>query len=619
MNQGHSTIGAYGIAIASAFALVCSLAEAASPEDAAGGSSSSHPYFGELHVHTHVSMDAFIVGDRANTPEDAYRFARGEEIEIFGGRKIRLARPLDFVAVTDHSESFAEFQICHDERWPGYTTDMCRRVRAGDGSVFGLAWGGVAAWPARRLAPTCTGEECREAAKVTWSLMRDVADRFNEPGRLTTFIGYEYSPALTNGGMMHRNVIFANADVPDHAMSAFDVAMEDGLWAWLDDACTGSCDVVAIPHNMNYSWGLAFRLEKRDGKPYTDKDLSRRARYETVAEIFQIKGASECAVGLGAPDEECAFNQLWPVCEGSETNLCEGQGSTIRGGLARGLEAEAENGLNPFKLGFIGSTDNHNAAPGSTDEWAYEGQGGALDDTVEKRLSVAGRPDRKGSPAAAYYNPGGLAGVWAEENTRPAIFAALKRRQTFATSGPRLAIRLFAGDRLSNDLLAEANWPSMAYALGTAMGGDLPRGSRAPTFLVEASRDPASAALFKVQIVKGWLENGVPQEAVVDIACAGGAAPDAKTGRCPDNGASVDLATCSRDEGVGVDAFQVAWTDPHFDPKARAYYYARVLENPTCRWSTLQAHADNREPPRGLPATQRERAWSSPVWYSPDR
>ncbi|MCP5431807.1 MAG: DUF3604 domain-containing protein [Alphaproteobacteria bacterium] len=586
-----------------------------------GGPALRRPLYGDLHVHTAASYDSFALGNRA-TQEEAYRFARGEEVTLYGGRKARLARPLDFAGITDHIEWWGYPDLCTDKASDAYATQACTaaRGRSWAGMRDGVA--GIQSIPPQRADGFCQGEvgkrRCDELKAKVWAMTRANAAKFYEPGKFTTFVAYEFTQPGPASGSLHRNVVFANDDVPQTPMSTYDLVFDSELWRWLQEACTGRCDAISIPHNQNLSWGFAFRLERRDGTPYTDEDLTRRAAVEPLAEMFQIKGSSECTLGIGTTDEACAFEQIYPACEEGQKNACQRFGSTVRDALKLGLQTEQERGINPFKFGFIGSSDTHNSNPGDTEERSYRGAHGTSDDAAAKRLVPSPRGTRSG---ALSRNPGGLAGVWAEENSREAIFAAMRRRETFGTSGGRIAIRMFAGFGFADDLLAAPDRASRAYSQGTAMGQDLPRGpdGATPALFVEAARDPLGAPLAKLQIVKGWLDGDKMWEAVYDVACSGGREPDARTHQCPDNGAGVDLSTCSRTGEAGADALSALWRDPHFDAAQPAFYYARVLEDPTCRWSSVQAIEDGRKPPSSdwVAPTIRERAWSSPIWYGP--
>jgi hypothetical protein len=579
-------------------------------------------YFGDLHVHTSYSIDSYIFGNRLD-PRDAYRFARGESVTLHGGATQKLSTPLDFAAVTDHAEGLEIMALCvDDEASPQYTSAFCTGIRDGDMAIFRQGFVRLSERPPVRFEVCeAAGVDCKAAARGPWQEIQRIAEEFNEPGRFTTLIGFEHSPTLVDGGMLHRNVVFRGSAVTDQAMGVWDVHTQADFWRWLEGACTGECQALAIPHNSNYSWGLMFADSNDDGRAYTREDWERRVRVEPLVEVTQHKGSSECAIGLGASDEECAFEQIFKLCKEGQTTGCARPGSFIRAALERGLELEDEVGVNPFKLGFIGSTDTHNALAGGTEESTFLGHHANNDDTTDKRLRGGPRPERPN----LIMNPGGLAGVWAESNTREDIFDALRRRETFATSGTRLRVRFFGGFGFDQDLAAGDAALERAYAQGVPMGGDLrapaaaagAESTAAPRFLVWALKDPAGASLDRVQVIKGWVGESGAEEAVYDVACADGRTPEAATGRCAATAATVDQATCEPSTGSGAAELSTVWTDPSFDPARRAFYYVRVLENPTCRWSSWEALRAAVEPPPNVPRTIQERAWSSPIWFSP--
>jgi hypothetical protein len=405
---------------------------------------------------------------------------------------------------------------------------------------------------------------------------------------------------------MHRNVLFANDTVPDTVFAALDGNRNYMLWKWLEERCVAPCDVMAIPHNTNLSWGFGFALETVEQQPYKDEDWKRRARFERLAEIYQIKGSSECGVGFGTTDEECRFEQRLPPCAKKGDTICVMDGSFVRGALKTGLGLRKTLGFNPFKLGFVGATDSHNAIPGATRESDYVGSIGIGDGSPALRL---GRQIHR--------SPGGLTGVWATDNTRPALFSSMKARETFATSGTRIRVRLFGGFGLPMDLASRPDFVAMGYRFGVPMGGDLKRGKGTPRFLLWAGYDPESARLQRIQIVKGWYAPEGVSEAIYDVACSDGLRPDPKTHRCPDNGARVDISDCSYSGDKGAAALAATWEDPDFDPKRPAFYYVRVFENPTCRWSAWDSIRLGKAPPPIPSPVIQERAWSSPIWYDP--
>jgi hypothetical protein len=582
-------------------------------------------YFGDLHVHTSYSLDAFLGANR-NDPRSAYRYGRGEEVTLPGGVKSKLKVPLDFMAVTDHDVWLGEVAICTDPKDPAYGTGACQQLRApikGGSFIFDIS-GAFTQKPPQRNAEICgttTADEtsrCFQRARTVWQQIQKNADEYYEPGKFTTLYGYEWTAQFKRLGMLHRNVIFRGDHVPDSVYSAAELNnTPERLWQWLENACTGDCQVISIPHNTNFGWGLALGSENSDGTPFTAVGLQRRAKTEPLIEIYQQKGNSECSPGLGTDDEQCNFEQLFKPCKPGEDAFCAVGQDYVRNALKTGLVLEQQYGVNPFKYGFIADTDTHQSAPGSTEEDSDDWLGGG---TAHSPLRQPGVVLPEFPIKTIALNPGGLAGVWAEQNTRGAIFDALKRRETFATSGGRIRVRFFGGWNYPTGLEKHHNVISEAYKGGVPMGGDLPSrpsSSQAPRFFLWAGKDPNSANLQRLQVVKGWAEGTQTFEKVYDVACSDGLKPDAKTHRCPDNGASVNQSDCTYSNVKGAAELSTTWTDPSFKPEERAFYYVRVLENPTCRWSTYEAHRVNVALSADAPATIQERAWSSPIWYEP--
>ena len=611
--------------------------------------------FGDLHVHTGLSMDARS-RDVVNEPHDAYRYARGEEILVpplgkdgVGTRPLRIDRPLDFAAVTDHAEYFGEVHLCTTRNSSAYDSDACRIFRGEEDSW--LAWIlGLKGWPAKMIGlygrdgrnTEICGDDfkpCRKAAKSMWELTQQAAAAYQDNSaacEFTTIPAWEYS-RMPERTKIHRNVFFRNAIVPELPISWIDAETEVQLWERLRERCvdTGSgCDVITIPHNPNLSNGHIFTLEYQDLPLEQQKAYAElRASLEPLVEMMQIKGESECQEGLRnvlGNDELCDFEKIRGVgaqapenCEGNERgaggmNLegCVQRLDYARYAVIEGLREEQRLGVNPFRVGFVGSTDTHNAAPGAVLESAYPGTSGVMDDTPQKRLGEG--PQLSMQAKDTKRNPGGLAGVWAEENSRDAIFDALKRRETFATSGPRIQPRFFGGWNLPDDLCGRADIVKQADGSGVPMGGMLPpapTADSAPVFLASALGDPGTkqnpgGLLQRLQIIKGWYEGDTFHQAVHDVA--GNA----------HNGASVDTDTC-RVSGPGWRELCGGWRDPDFDPAQPAVYYARVIENPSCRWSAWQClDFPAGEQPRActdpnVPKVIQERAWTSPIWYVP--
>ncbi len=586
------------------------------PPQASGGKVARYPLktalYGDLHVHTSWSADAYAGGNRLG-PNTAYRFARGEEVELQNGLLARLDTPLDFVALTDHAENFATHLPCTIGGGPEFDTDQCRAMRAGDldqqtmlEQVFATA--GDRPGPRSALCDDDL-ERCLATEKTTWLRVQDAANAFDDPGTFTTLIGYEFSSLLENFGMLHRNVIFRGTDVTPHAISSNDVVNQADFFAQLDRACPAPCQVLTIPHNTNFSWGKAFSRTDEDGAAYTDADIERRARIDRLFEITQQKGNSECQIGVGMADEDCNFENTWPVCDDGEGTQCASEPSFLRNALLTGLAMGTEGGQNPYKVGIIASTDTHLSDPGNTAR-QIPAQFDAIDFSFAvKRVfelnHVVAGPIRR-------FSAGGLAGVWAEANTRADIFDALRRRETFGTSGSRIKLRFFAGS-YAEKMGDSADALAAAYANGVPMGSDL-IGLEKPTFWVWAGQDPSAPALDRIQVIKGWIENGKEKQKIWDVACAGDRTPG-EDGKCPSTTASVDVDSCEL-SGNGAAELQTTFTDPDFSPEQIAFYYVRVFENPSCRWTTALANEAGVDRPSDVPATVQHRAWSSPIWVN---
>lgn len=585
-------------------------------------------YFGELHLHTAYSLDAYIFGTTLNDPFSAYRFAKGAEIDMPAGGTKRLRSPIDFAAVTDHAEALGEYELCTNPESARYNAETCIGVRNGDMQPFQEIFAGISVSPAKRLVDICgeDGTACTDAIPGPWSRIQQAANEANDPGNFTAFVAYEFSSNAPEGGggMMHRNVIFRGDVVPDTVFSAFEGSGEE-LQASLDVSCVGDCQAMTIPHNANFYWGRLYWGKNSDGTEWTPEGIERRARYDRLVEIMQVKGNSECQNGIGTTDEECNFETVFQQCEPGQEGGCSTENSFVRTGLKLGMRYEKNLGINPFKHGIVGGTDNHNGTPSDTAEDDFKGHYANNDAAPEVRLGLElnATAAAMGMTAAddptKYYNPGAITGVWAAENTRESIWDALHRKETFATSGTRVKARLIGGFTLPAQLPDGMEWVREGFEGAVPQGGDLTgtAGAIAPTFAAYASRDPLSAPLAKLQLIKGWTEGDELHEKTYDIACSDGAVPDATTNRCPDNGADVDLQSCAISTDKGASALTALWTDPDFNPEERAFYYLRVLENPVCRWSMYDAKAAGVEHPPELPKTVKERAWSSPIWYTP--
>ncbi|MEZ5938232.1 MAG: DUF3604 domain-containing protein [Hyphomonadaceae bacterium] len=600
---------------------------AASPAPVTATKPPSNPlrnaYFGDLHVHTRNSFDAYIFNVRA-TPDDAYRYAKGQTIRHAYGFDVRLTdKPLDFLAVTDHSEYLGVLQAINTPGTSYSTVPYAAELFSDDLRVVNSAF--------RRFGDSIrSGQRVPELADMSatrsaWSDIIDSAQRNNDPGHFTTFIGYEFTSA-PDGQNLHRNVIFSGSKAPATPFSALESQNPEDLWRWMDAQRANGMEALAIPHNSNGSDGRMFQRTQWNGAPFDADYADLRMRNEPLVEVTQVKGTSETHPLLSPNDEFANFEIMeWYI--GSATPITKFAGGYVRDALRAGLEFQTKSGFNPFKFGMIGSSDTHNAA-GPYEEPNYFSKVGILDATPERRGSVV--PEGKGdwhsySPPdniARYstWGASGLTGVWAEENTRESIYAGLRRKETYATTGPRIRVRLFAGYGLDNGPLTREASLKNAYSRGVPMGADLAakNGSASPTFKVWAARDPDSAPLQRLEIVKAWTDpSGESHEKVIDVACSDGGAVDAASDRCPDNGAQVDLKTCAYSQDVGDAELSAAWKDPEFDPSQNALYYARVLENPTCRWSTWDAIRVGQEPNPDLEKVIQERAYSSPIWIVP--
>lgn len=574
------------------------------PRSVASANPLNNVYFGDLHIHSSLSADSYLFGNRRDL-DDTYRFAKGESTRIATGEVIELTRPLDFAAVTDHAEGFGSIKACTDALTPDIQ-DSCELINSPNVLSFLKLRANVEKRPMVQDLSYFDNDKTieRRYHLDTWQAIKAAAERHNEPGVFTAFAGYEYSSALADRGKHHRNVIFRSDVSPDYAVSAYDADSEIDLWKQLDANCSGACEFLTIPHNPNKSWGLAFASETIDGIPYTRDDWRLREKFEPLVEMFQIKGNSECVMGLGTTDEECGFEQFFPVCEEGQETLCIQPTSMVRDGLKKGLVLEKALGFNPMKFGLMASTDTHNSNPGDTEEWDYRGANAFMGSPARVRLEKGRRNPR-------VTNPGGLAAVWAPENTRDALFDAMSRREVYATSGTRMTLRFFGGADLSPDL-TESGDLETAYAKGVPMGGTLEADTGVPKLFVWATQDPDNAPLAKIQIIKGWLEDGEAKEEVFDVACA----QTDKSGACVSTSAPVDLSDCSWSDNAGAPELSSVWEDPDYDPAHNAFYYARVVQIPTCRWTTYDSLRLGLTPPTDVPATVTEMAWSSPIWIS---
>jgi hypothetical protein len=532
---------------------------------------------------------------------------------------MRLTAPLDFMAVTDHSEWMAEMDTIFDSEFDSSDPEAqallevhraANTVEGGDypHAMGVIMHGMVSPAPVHESYVDDTSEDFTRRMRSMWAYMAETANKHYEPGRFTTFVGYEWS-ATPNGANLHRCVIFKGDDVPEMPLSYVDTQNPEDLWQWMEEVGGAPENVLAIPHNANTSQGLMFLPQYHDGRPIDVAYAEKRSMMEPLTEIHQIKGNSETSPALAMNDEFADFEQ---IVGGTEWGAgAASPYSFVRSGLKEGLRQADILGVNPFKYGIVGSTDTHTGTPGDTEEHDWSGHFPHVDTTSEERLQGGSEE----VISALEENPGGLAGVWADENTRDAIFGALRRRETFGTSGVRIRPRFFGGWNLPDEVTPD--FVELGYRHGVPMGSDLlERAADAPTFHVSALKDPISANLDRIQIVKGWVDRGQVFERIFDVAWSGDRQPNPGDGKLPPVGNTVDVPNATYTDDIGATEFATSWTDPDFDPGVRAFYYARIIEIPTPRWSTYDANRLGVVAPQ--PATIQERAWTSPIWYVPN-
>jgi Protein of unknown function (DUF3604) len=567
-------------------------------------------YFGETHMHTALSLDAYIGGARL-MPSDSLRFAKGGPV-LVNGRHKQLKRPLDFAAVSDHVEYLGEMYSTIFPDAPGYDQEDLQKLRTLESLEDKQNWffkyvvsnnrGDNPSHPPFYQGP--------ETTKSGWQIIVDAAEEHNDPGTFTAFIAFEWS-AAPNAGNMHRNVIFRDSTVPELPFSSYDSNKVEELWDWLQQAADGGSTLLAIPHNSNASKQQMFPVVDSFGDALDVDYATTRQKWEPLIEMMQIKGNSEVHEAFWTADEFADFENANSIQKNS--NRFFHKRDFVREGLKLGLAAQQDLGVNPYKLGFIGGTDNHNGLTSDVAEDDFIGGHGPEDGSVDRRrkAGVGGWID------GVDLSIGSLAGVWAEENTRASIWDAMKRRETFATSGPRIKVRMFGGAELS----APADVAAMVedgYAGGVPMGGDLTSGEAAPTFTVYAEKDPIGANLDRIQIIKGWVDGaGEIHETIVDVVWSDDRTPD-DAGKLPPVGNTVDLTTALYTNDIGAPTLLGSWTDPDFDPSEHAFYYARAIEILTPRWTTFDAVRNGLPLLREVKSTIQERAWGSPIWYSPE-
>ncbi len=597
--------------VASAMAPAGSAQTVEQQEAAVSENPMKEAYFGETHVHTSFSLDAYIGGARL-TPDAAYRFAKGETVTL-NGREHNIVKPLDFAAVTDHAEYVGEMYSTQVEGAAGHDQQKLVELRGLKTFAEQEKWflkevvanqrSANPEHPSFYVGPETTRSAWQEV------IIKAARDHY-APGRFTTLVGFEWTSAPM-GGNMHRNVLFRDMVVPDLPLTSIDTNDEEKLWAWMAQQEAAGSKLFAIPHNSNASKGLMFEPLDNSGKTIDAAYARNRSNWEPLIEMMQIKANSEVVATLWPADEFADFENGASLQRFNERTFKKE--NFVRWAVTKGLDYEARLGANPYKLGFVGGTDSHNGTPSDVVEDNYVGSHGGADQSVERRR----QGDISGWISVRESNPGSVTGVWATRNTRGAIWDAMKARETFVTSGSRIRVRFFGGTRLTANPTDAAALVKEGYASDVPMGGTLQALTGAPTFTVHAMKDPDGANLDRIQIIKGWVDaKGEPQDRIIEVVWSGDRKPGAG-GKLPPVGNTVDLKTAKYANTIGSAQLMGSWTDPEFDPKQHALYYVRVLEIPTPRWTTYDAVRNNLPLLKDVPATIQERAWTSPIWYSP--
>jgi hypothetical protein len=590
------------------------------------------PLWGDSHLHTALSFDARLFGNTL-PPRDAYRFARGEEVVSSTGQAVRLARPLDWLVIADHSDGMGmagdiirgkpELMAYEQAaRWnKGFAKGGDEAVETTLDVITDFSQGKINPEMFALYSPGS------KLYKNLWEKVIDDAETYNDPGRFTAFIGFEWT-SLIKGNNMHRIVMMRDGPVRARQVVPFTMTAPQGspdprdLWKYLSnyEKKTGG-EVLAIAHNGNLSNGIMFPLEAQWNGTKLDKTyVSERAKWEPVYEITQIKGDGEAHPFL-SPDDEFADYENWDignldVSEAKTDDMLAGEYG--REALKRGLAIETKLGTNPYKFGVVGATDSHTSLA-AIEEDNFFGKHAGYEPKPE-RMSHPFMQNENGTIMGWQMVASGLGAVWATENTREAIFDAIQRKEVYGTTGPRMSVRVFGGWDFTDQDLNSRMPAVVGYEKGVPMGGDLramPEGAKAPSFMVYALRDPIGANLDRIQIVKGWLDaDGATQEKVYDVAWSGNRKPGAN-GKLPPVGNTVDVKNANWTNTIGASELATVWTDPDFDPKQKAFYYVRVIEIPTPRWTTYDAFRFAVDQPKGAPKSTQERAYTSSIWYTP--
>ncbi|MDC9723367.1 MAG: DUF3604 domain-containing protein [Urechidicola sp.] len=574
-----------------------------------------NPYFGETHLHTGWSFDEAIYNVTLG-PENSYKHARGEAVLHPNGDTIQLKLPLDFMIVSDHSEYLGVLVRMYDPNDPLSKHPMAKAV-VGSGNDLDKSTNAFYSLVKQTIQPDGSTKpdailNSPELKRTIWDEYIKITDKYNDPGKFTTLVGYEWSsqPNMSN---QHRNVIFRSSKNLPVPYSYFDSQHPEDLWKWMDTQRDNGHTLLAIPHNGNLSNGLMFSMDDSFGNPITYEYAKARMRNEKLTEIIQTKGQSETHP-LMAPNDEFAGFEIWTKPVAGPGTVKVEEGNYVRNAFSNGLALEQKIGLNPFKFGVVGGGDIHTSIV-SHEEYAHTGEHNLKSSTPKARLLV----NAPNEPSKIEQGTAGLSNVWAEENTRESIYDAMERKETWGTSGPRIITRVFAGYDFGATQPGDDNWVEIGYKNGVPMGADLKENTEAKPvqLMIYALKGPNSGNLDRIQVVKGWIDaNGKNQTKIYNVIWSGDRKLDAK-GKLPAVGNTVNIPDASYTNSIGSAELKTTWTDPDFDASQPAYYYLRVLEIPTPRWSTYDAKALGIEPPKDFPATIQERAWSSPIWYSP--
>jgi hypothetical protein len=614
---------ASGFLLALTFLLALSSAPRATAQDATAADKKPAPdpanrqvFFGEQHLHTNASADAYIQGNHKNTIEDAFKYNKGLPVKKYlTGETVQRKTPYDWTAVTDHAEYLGLLNRLGEDPPPVSPDDpIVKALKSGDPKQMDNGFRMLAGYFTKniRYQPF----ENKAVLRSNWERHKEAMNKHYEPGKFTTLIAFEWTSMPANQNL-HRNVFFRDDKGPDMPFTSFDSDQPEDLWTYLEVQREAGHECFAIPHNGNLSNSLMYAPYTSAGTPIDARYATRRARNEVATEIIQTKSQSDTNPALSPNDEFADFESGFKGLIGTLPNATGRiDYSFVRTALINGLGHQINLGVNPFKYGIVAGADAHTAFS-VNEEFNYTGVHNTFDMSPKVRLDSGANST---GASSLVLGSAGATGVWADENTREGIFDGIKRKETFGTSGTLIRLRFFGGWDYASDLVDDREFAKNAYAGGVPMGGDLPsmpEAAKAPTFAVQALKDPESGNLDRIQIIKGWYQNGHGHEKVYDVAWSGDRKHDPATGKLPPVGNTVDVKTAKYTNTIGATQLSDVWTDPDFDPSLHAVYYVRVLEIPTPRWSTYDAVKLGVAPPLGVPATIQERAWSSPIWYTP--